>query len=204
MADDEDSILAQARAGDATAFGALVRRYQRRVYAVALHLTGNHSDAEDVAQEAFVRAFRGLRSFDGRADVFTWLYRIVVNTGLNRLRTTHRSRQLAVAGAAETDHVGGRPEALGPPRLAPDEQAELTEETRTVLAEVAQLSPTLRVTLVLATIEDLPHRQVAKILGVPEGTVAWRVNEARRILRSRLEATVLGRTQKSPSTERDP
>ncbi len=85
MSEEEADLLVRARKGDTSAFGALVRRYQRRVYATALHLTGNHSDADDVAQEAFVRAFRGLVSFDGRADFFTWLYRITVNTALNAL-----------------------------------------------------------------------------------------------------------------------
>ena len=186
MADDEGDLLARARQGDTTAFGALVRQHQRRVYAAALHVTGNHSDADDVAQETFVRAFRALGSFDGRADFFTWLYRIAINTALNRLRSTRRVQALSDAGAADAAQVGGRPEGLGAPRLLPDEQARLSEEVRTVLGAVAELSAPLRVTLVLATVEGLPHKQIAEILDVPEGTIAWRVNEARRILRERL------------------
>ncbi len=188
MSGEEADLLARARQGDTSAFGALVRRYQRRVYATALHLTGNHSDADDVAQEAFVRAFRGLASFDGRADFFTWLYRITINTALNRLRSTRRSEALAKAGTVEAAQVGGRPEGLGAPRLAPDEQAALTREVREVLGAMAELSPTLRVTLVMATIESMSHKQIAAILGVPEGTVAWRVNEARRLLKAKLAA----------------
>ena len=99
----------RARGGDRSAFGALVRLYQRRVYAAALHVTGNHADAEDVAQETFVRAYRGLASFDGRADFFTWLYRIAINTALNRLRSGRRTRALADAGAAEVAQLGGKP-----------------------------------------------------------------------------------------------
>lgn len=186
MSEEEADLLARARQGDSSAFGALVRRYQRRVYAAALHLTGNHSDADDVAQEAFVRAYRGLSTFDGRADFFTWLYRITINTALNRLRSSRRSAALAAAGAVEAAQVGGRPEGLGAPQLAPDEQAALGREVREVLAAMATLSPTLRVTLVMATIEGMGHKQIATILGVPEGTVAWRVNEARRLLRARL------------------
>ena len=186
MAEDESDLLARARGGDRSAFGALVRLYQRRVYAAALHVTGNHADAEDVAQETFVRAYRGLASFDGRADFFTWLYRIAINTALNRLRSGRRTRALADAGAAEVAQLGGKPEDLGAPRYAPDEQAALTQEVRTVLEAVAALSPTLRVTLLLATVEGLSHKQIAVVLDVPEGTVAWRVNEARRLLRERL------------------
>lgn len=188
MASDEADLLARARQGDTAAFGALVRLHQRRVYAAALHVTGNHSDADDVAQETFVRAFRGLASFDGRSDFFTWLYRIAVNTALNRLRSTRRASALQTAGAAEAAQVGGRPEGLGAPRLAPDELAALGEQVRTTLVAMSQLSPPLRVTLVLATIEGLGHKQIADILDIPEGTVAWRVNEARRVLRERLGA----------------
>ena len=192
MSEEEADLLARARQGDTSAFGALVRRYQRRVYAAALHLTGNHSDADDVAQEAFVRAFRGLASFDGRADFFTWLYRITINTSLNRLRSRRRNAALDLAGATEVAQVGGRPEGLGAPQLAPDEQVALGREVREVLTAMAELSPTLRVTLVMATIESMSHKQIAAVLRVPEGTVAWRVNEARRLLRAKLAARHAG------------
>jgi RNA polymerase sigma-70 factor (ECF subfamily) len=197
MAEDESDLLARARQGDATAFGALVRLHQRRVYAAALHVTGNHSDADDVTQEAFVRAYRGLASFDGRSDFFTWLYRIAVNTALNRLRSSRRATALATAGAAEAAQVGGRPEGLGAPRLLPDEMAALGEQVRATLTAMAELSPPLRVTLVLATVEGLGHKQISEILDIPEGTVAWRVNEARRILRERLGQHAPPRTAKT-------
>src|SRR6478672_2893733 len=110
---DEDPDLEGARGGDREAFGRLVRRHQRRVYAAALHILGNHSDADDVTQETFVRAYRGLASFDGRADFFTWLYRITVNTALNAMRSGKRGAALHNRGHVEAAHVGGRPEALG-------------------------------------------------------------------------------------------
>jgi RNA polymerase sigma-70 factor (ECF subfamily) len=186
MADEEDTDLDRARRGDREAFGRLVRTYQRRVYAAALHILGNHSDADDAAQEAFVRAYRGLATFDGRADFFTWLYRITVNTALNALRAGKRGVALSQRGGAEAAHVGGRPEALGQPVRSPDQTAQHAGEVARVLEAVAQLSPALRVTLVLATIEEIPHKQISEILGIPEGTVAWRVNEARRLLKLRL------------------
>ena len=185
---DEDDDLARARRGDRDAFGRLVRRHQRRVYAAALHILGNHGDADDVTQDAFVRAYRGLAAFDGRADFFTWLYRITVNTALNALRSGRRGAALAQRGGTEAAHVGGRPEALGDGARDPEQQAQHTGEVTRVLDAVAELSPPLRVTIVLATIEELSHRQIADILGVPEGTVAWRVNEARRVLKLRLSA----------------
>lgn len=188
MADEADD-LDLARRGDRDAFGRLVRRHQRRVYAAALHILGNHSDADDVTQEAFVRAYRGLGSFDGRADFFTWLYRIAVNTALNALRSGKRGAALSQRSGAEAAHVGGRPEALGHRAPDPAQRAEHAGEVARVLAAVAELSPALRVTLVLATVEELPHKQIAEILQIPEGTVAWRVNEARRLLKLRLAMT---------------
>src|SRR5215470_2507448 len=185
---DEDPDLDLARRGDREAFGRLVRRHQRRVYAAALHILGNHADADDATQEAFVRAYRGLATFDGRADFFTWLYRIAVNTALNALRSGKRGAALQQRSGAEAAHVGGRPEALGQGPRSPLQQAEDVGELGRVLDAVAQLSPALRVTIVLATIEELPHKQIAEILEIPEGTVAWRVNEARRLLKLRLSA----------------
>jgi RNA polymerase sigma-70 factor (ECF subfamily) len=190
---DLDADLDLARRGDRAAFGRLVRRHQRRVYAAALHILGTHSDADDATQEAFVRAYRGLARFDGRADFFTWLYRITVNTALNTLRSRRRGEALAHRGTREAAHVGGRPESLGHAGATPAQRAEHTGEVARVLEAVAQLSPALRVTLVLATIEEIPHKQIAEILDIPEGTVAWRVNEARRLLRLRL-ATAEPRT----------
>ncbi|MCX5741373.1 MAG: sigma-70 family RNA polymerase sigma factor [Proteobacteria bacterium] len=187
MAEDPD--VDRARLGDREAFTRLVSRYQNRVYSAALHILGNHADADDVTQDAFVRAFKGLATFDGRADFFTWLYRITVNTALNALRSGKRGSSLQQRGSAEAAHVGGRPEALGvEPQHAstPAQKVQQTAEVTRVLEAVAALSPSLRVTLVLATIEELPHRQIAEILDIPEGTVAWRVNEARRLLRLRL------------------
>jgi RNA polymerase sigma-70 factor, ECF subfamily len=187
--DDEGQDLDRARRGDRAAFGRLVQRHQRRVYAAALHILGNHGDADDATQEAFVRAYRGLAAFDGRADFFTWLYRIAVNTALNTLRAGKRGAALAQRSGAEAAHVGGRPEALGQDLRSPAQQLQQTGEVARVLEAVAQLSPALRVTIVLATIEELPHKKIAEILEIPEGTVAWRVNEARRLLRLRLSAS---------------
>jgi RNA polymerase sigma-70 factor (ECF subfamily) len=185
---EEDDDLDRARRGDRDAFGRLVRRHQRRVYAAALHILGNHSDADDATQEAFVRAYRGLASFDGRAEFSTWLYRIAVNTALNGLRSGKRGAALEHRSGTEAAHVGGRPEALGQAGRSPEQQTQDVGEVERVLEAVTQLSPPLRVTIVLATIEELPHKQIAEILEIPEGTVAWRVNEARRLLKLRLSS----------------
>jgi len=182
----EGDDLDRARKGDRAAFGRLVRLHQRRVYAAALHILGNHGDADDVTQETFVRAYRGLGTYDGRAEFSTWLYRIAINTSLNFLRSQKRVLAVAQAGADAAAHEGGRPEHLGVSERTPAEWAQIGEDLKRVLEEVAQLSTPLRITLILATVEQMPYRQIAEVLEVPEGTVAWRVNEARRILKERL------------------
>ncbi len=187
MSGDDSDVLARAKRGDRSAFSELVRQYQQRVFSTALHMTGNRHDADDVAQEAFIRAYRGLAKFDGRADLFTWLYRITVNTSLNFLRSKKRVSNIAQASAAEVNKEGGRPEKLGVKERTPGEQLEISQRYRRVLGAICDLSPTLRITLVLATVEGLSYREISEILEIPEGTVAWRVNEARKQLRARLE-----------------
>jgi RNA polymerase sigma-70 factor (ECF subfamily) len=197
MAPGDD--LALARKGDKAAFGRLVRLHQKRVYAAALHILGNHGDADDVTQETFVRAYRGLATYDGRAELSTWLYRIAINTALNFLRSQKRVAAVAQAGADAAAHEGGRPEHLGVGERTPAEWAQIGEDLRIVLEEVARLSTPLRVTLILATVEQLPYKQIAEILDVPEGTVAWRVNEARRVLRERLGEVEAGQMKSDRS-----
>ncbi len=186
MSGEDADVLTRAKRGDRSAFGALVRKYQRRVYATALHITGNHQDADDVAQDTFVRAYRFLGKFDERSNVYTWLYRITVNTALNHLRSRKRVDNIAKAGAEEVGVEGGRPERLGALERTPSEWLELNQRYRRVLEEICELSPTLRITLVLATVEGKAYREIAELLEVPEGTVAWRVNEARKQLKMRL------------------
>ena len=181
---DDQRLLALAIGGDRRAFDELVRRYQRRVYAAALHITGNHSDADDVAQETFVKVYRHLSGFDGRSDLFTWMYRITVNTALNHLRAQKRSGR--VFGMPDGSLGGDGSGASDATVRTPREWVEIADHFRRVILKVCELSPVLRVTLVLATVEQLPYKQIAEIMDVPEGTVAWRVSEARRQLRDRV------------------
>src|SRR5262245_23688065 len=99
---DADLLVARARTGDPAAFDALVRRFRPRIYALALHLTGSASDADDVAQEAFVQAYRHVRHFEGRSQFFTWLYRITVNRALNVRRTGARRTSIPLDDARVT------------------------------------------------------------------------------------------------------
>jgi RNA polymerase sigma-70 factor, ECF subfamily len=179
-ASDRD-LVDRARGGDAEAFGLLVRRHQKRIFRLAVHLTKSATEAEDITQDTFVRAYQALSRFDGRSEPFTWLYRIAVNLSLNHLRQ-RKSRKVdhsdddprIAAMLSET-----RPGMQADPASAAD-QRKLAEA---LCAGVDALSETLRTTLVLVSIDGLSHEQAAEVLGCPVGTIAWRVHEARRKLR---------------------
>jgi RNA polymerase sigma-70 factor (ECF subfamily) len=173
-ADEDQTLVERARRGEREAFGQLVRKYQRRVYQTAFHITGRHGDADDAAQEAFVRAWRAMSGFDSRSSFFTWLYRITVNVALNQLRGQKRR-----AG----EELDERLESAEPAASVSAEERQLL---RRVLLALAELPESLRLTLVLAAVEDLPYREIAELMACPEGTVAWRVNQARKQLRARL------------------
>jgi RNA polymerase sigma-70 factor, ECF subfamily len=175
-------LVTAAREGDAEAFGLLVRRHQRRVYRLAVHLLKSGAEAEDVTQDTFVRAYGALDRFDGRSEPFTWIYRICVNLSLNALR----SRKTRRASSPDDPRIEGllvdnRPAGGSPARSTADKQL-----GRALVEGIDELSDTLRTTLVLVCIDGLSHAEAGEVLGCPEGTIAWRVHEARKKLRSML------------------
>lgn len=186
MAQKSDRELVEAaRTGDAEAFGTLVRRHQRRIYRLAVHLLRDAAEAEDVTQETFVRAYGALDRFDGRSEPFTWMYRIAVNLSLNNLRSRKHSRR---AAEVEDPRIEGLLVERRPSHADPDAQSADRAMAVALCASIDELSETLRTTLVLVAVDGLSHGEAAKILGCPEGTVAWRVHEARRKLRAALAA----------------
>jgi RNA polymerase sigma-70 factor (ECF subfamily) len=172
-------LVDRARAGEAAAFGQLVRRHQARIHRLAAHLLRSRSEAEDVTQETFIRAYRALGRFDGRSEPYTWLYRIAVNLSLNALRS-RRARRVS------TDTDDPRFEAMAlQARSADDPPADAAHRQlyEALARGIDSLSETLRTTLVLVCIDGRSHEEAAAILGAPEGTIAWRVHEARKKLR---------------------
>lgn len=173
--------MEKAQGGDKAAFGKLVRKHQRRVYATALQMTGDHGEADDIAQDAFLRAFMAIDRFDGRSEFHTWLYRIAVNLTINHLKKRGRSRPAEdsdprVVGALSADSESSDPAfALEKRRF----YAHLVEA-------LDSLPETLKATVVLVSLQGLSHRIVAEILGCSEGTVSWRIHEARKLLRENM------------------
>jgi RNA polymerase sigma-70 factor (ECF subfamily) len=169
-----------ARGGDPEAFGELVSLHERVVLRTAMAALGAREDAEDVAQEAFVLAWQHLPRFRGDATFRTWLLTIVWRRALDRRRARqrwwHRLRPAALdaEGGAFADIPTAAPD---PERLAVD--ADLVRRAR---QQILQLSPKLRDTLLLACTGEHTYEEIAAMLGVPVGTVKWRVAEARRIV----------------------
>ncbi len=183
-------LVEAARGGDAEAFGALVRRHQRRIFRLTAHLLRSASEAEDVTQETFVRAYGALSRFDGRSEPFTWIYRIAVNLSLNALRS--RKTQRTSSPPDDSRIEGLLVEARGSP-ASPAEQTADRQLALALLDGMNELSDTLRTTLILVGIDGLSHAEASEVLGCPEGTIAWRVHEARRKLRAYLASR--GHTQ---------
>jgi RNA polymerase sigma-70 factor (ECF subfamily) len=175
-------LVDRAREGDADAFGHLVRRHQPRIHRLAMHLVRDRAEAEDVAQETFIRAYRALARFDGRSEPYTWLYRIAVNLSLNTLRSRKSKRTTTEADDPRFDALVHEAREK---RSASDQPADAAQKQLYVaLAQgIDELSDTLRTTLVLVCVDGRSHEEVSAILGAPEGTIAWRVHEARRKLK---------------------
>jgi len=182
--DKTDRLVKRAQAGDRAAFDDLVRRYRARIYALTLHLTGSRSEADDITQDVFTRAYQQLHTFAGRSEFFTWLYRIAVNRSLNARRDTARRRTSGLDDPRVQAAVAV--DAYGDPRRA----AELRQTYARLVTALDRLSPTLRSTVVLVSLQGLSHDEAAAVLGCPAGTVAWRIHEARNQLRSSLEGVV--------------
>lgn len=179
---DADMLVALARSGDPRAFDALVRRFRPRIYAVALHLTGSASDADDIAQEAFVQAYRHVHSFEGRSQFFTWLYRITVNRALNAQR--QRVRRAGVSFDDARVEAALAVDAPNDPRLA----LSLRETYAALLTALDGLSAGLKSAVVLTSLSGLSYEEAAVVLNTSAGAVAVRIHEARKQLRAALDS----------------
>ncbi len=178
MNDDDATLITQTLAGDRSAFGGLVRRYQDRLFRSLVHVTGDPVEAEDVLQEAFVQAFVKLDSFQSRSRFYSWLYRIAWNLWVSRNR---RQRPKA---ASELIASGGGPagDQDGPQRLAQRE-----EEVQLVRQAIARLNDSYRAVLVLRDIDGCDYETISQTLDLPIGTVRSRLHRARLQLRDALQ-----------------
>jgi len=177
---DDGALVRRALRGDQDAFGALVARYQKRVFWIAFHVLGRVEDARDVAQEAFVRLYRSLGKYDFARSFYTWFYRIVLNLAIDQLRKQKGSR-----AASLDDFQGGLPDHADAP--APGEREEQKGQVWLVLDK---LDSKFRTVIVLRDIHGLSCREIAPILKITHATVRWRLHRGRQIFKAHWQRLV--------------
>lgn len=173
---DERAIIERAQAGDRDAYGLIVHRYLERVYRVAYGVVRNRDDAADIAQDTFVRAFRGLDRFDAGRPVFPWLYQIARNLGINRIQRV-RTRETSLP---EFDVFAARGED-------PETAAIRGDDAIRIRAAVAALPEQHRSVIELNHFQECSYQEIADILAIPIGTVMSRLYHARKRLRTMLD-----------------
>jgi RNA polymerase sigma-70 factor (ECF subfamily) len=178
----EDRLVEEARKGGREAFAELVRRHERRVYGVVQRMVGDRSDADDLAQEVFMTAWRSIGSFRSGSSFYTWLYRIAVNASLSFLRK--KVREKGRAPFDENMNVADR--APGGPS-SPERSSSASEIRGRAEEALRALPGPFRASFVLVEGEGLSHREAARVLGCSENTVSWRMHKARKLLRARLK-----------------
>jgi RNA polymerase sigma-70 factor (ECF subfamily) len=190
---DEKELIERARAGDRSAFRDLVRQYEENVYFLALGMTRNHHDAEDLQQEVFLKAYRHLDGFRGEARLGSWLYRIAVNTCLDQRR---RKRFTLLRRSIPLEPGGPGFEAVEERRFAnPEENMRTARIREEVHRALLVLTPLERSVFVLRHYNEFSIREVADALDRAEGTVKNTLFRALRKLRRELEARRVGATR---------
>ncbi|MFZ5648074.1 MAG: RNA polymerase sigma factor [Bacillota bacterium] len=183
MHPDDDLLVKRCRGGDMDAFDELVRRYQTKVYTVAFRFMGNHADAGDLAQEAFIRAYQALSTFRGDSSFATWLYRIASNACRDELRKQQRQKKVSLD---EMIMQPGGNLSLAAPDHSPEEHLESIEMRDMVQRHLNELSGDHRLILVMRDIQGLSYEEIATSLECNVGTVKSRLSRARQALKNRM------------------
>lgn len=177
----EQELVARAKAGDDEAFAQLMRDNETRIYNLTLRMTGNPEDAMDLAQEAFLNAWRGLKFFKGDSAFSTWVYRLASNACIDHLRRKKRRQDISapMPVAEDDDSLPDIPDD----RFRPEQELERQELRRAVAQGLEQLSDEHRQVLVMRELSGLSYQEIADILALEAGTVKSRIARARISLR---------------------
>jgi RNA polymerase sigma-70 factor (ECF subfamily) len=177
----ETDLLRRARHGDLTAYDGLVRLYQERIYATIYHMTSNHEDANDLAQESFIKAYQALKSFKGGSSFYTWLYRIAVNKTINFLKQRKNRQHMSLNDIDFNAEHDPDLVALISDKT-PRRDASLTELQEKLNAALLKLSEPHRLVVVLHDVQGMSHEEIAKVMDCNIGTVRSRLFYARQQL----------------------
>ena len=182
---EEMVLVKRARQGELEAYDELVRRYQERIYATIYHMTSNHEDANDLAQEAFVKAFHALKSFKGGSSFYTWVYRIAVNKTINFLKQRKNRAHISLDDLDfNAEHDPDLVALIS--EKTPRREVNLTELQEKLNAAMQKLSEPHRLVVTLHDVQGLSHEEIAKIMDCNIGTVRSRLFYARQQLQGYL------------------
>jgi RNA polymerase sigma-70 factor (ECF subfamily) len=181
----EADLVRKARRGDLNAYDELVKRYQERIYATIYHMTSNHEDANDLAQESFIKAFQALKSFQGGSSFYTWLYRIAVNKTINFLKQRKNRYHLSLNDLDFNAEHDPDLVALVSDKT-PLRDAGLAELQKKLNEAMLKLSEPHRMVVVLHDVQGVSHEEIAEIVGCNVGTVRSRLFYARQELQGHL------------------
>lgn len=195
---EDRELVERARAGDSSAFEALVTKYQQRVYNLALRMTCNEEDAFDLAQEAFLKAWRGLETFQYESAFSTWLYRLTSNACLDFLRAQKRKKTVSLT--YEDDEGEETQIDVLDPAPTPEQAALASEDREQLRRALDALDDESREIITLRVIDDLRYDQIAEVLGIKEGTVKSRLSRAREKLKKKL--LLIGNNPENLSSEK--
>ncbi len=182
---DEMHLVRQARQGSLEAYDTLVRRYQERIYATVYHMTANHEDANDLAQEAFIKAYQAINSFKGGSSFYTWVYRIAVNKTINFLKQRKNKAQMSLDSLDfNAEHDPDLVALIS--EKTPRREANLAELQEKLNEAMQKLSESHRLVVTLHDVQGLSHEDIAKIMDCNIGTVRSRLFYARQQLQAHL------------------
>lgn len=184
MTRTDEELVASATAGDVDSFNELVSRWERPIFALAFRTLGREEDARDVVQEAFLRAYRGLRAFKGEAKFSSWLYRITLNLCRDWIRKQRRTPVVAVPEGTDPLEVADRQAA---PTESVEDLVARREMSRAVAMAMAELPDEQRTAILLKEYHGLTFQEIAEMLGCPLSTVKTRLYQGLSVLRRRLE-----------------
>lgn len=182
---DERVLVKCARQGDLAAYDDLVRRYQERIYATIYHMTSNHEDANDLAQEAFIKAFQALKSFKGGSSFYTWVYRIAVNKTINFLKQRKNRAHMSLDDLDFNAEHDPDLVALVSDKT-PRRDIALAELQEKLNAAMQKLSEPHRLVVTLHDVQGLSHEEIAEVMDCNIGTVRSRLFYARQQLQASL------------------
>ncbi len=175
--DEDRALVERVQAGESRAFDLLVRKYQHRVLGLIGRMINDWAEAQDVAQEVFLRAYRSINAFRGDSSFYTWLYRIAVNTSKNHLVSNGRRPSTTDVETVETEHWSGAERMQE--HATPEHELLRQEMERSVVSTVEALPEEIRLALTLREVDGLSYEEIAQVMDCPIGTVRSRIFRGR-------------------------